>query len=174
MANTWRSAAQGVAYAASKHMLDVFNSSSSTRAIRIYRAWWFNNGTAAVSGVLNQGRCNIITAASAGTSVTPIAHATANSALNANTTSGHNRTITVGSIIRQVINSPDEPVVSTLDWDALLTLVPFAQVWDSGYGDSNIQPITCAASENRGFSIQSITQTVGSGDFEIEFTDAAS
>lgn len=172
MANTWHSSAQGIAYAASKHMLDVFNSSSSTRTISVYRCWWFNNGTAAITGVLNQGRINITTAASAGTAVTPVAHNTSNSALNANTTSGHNRTISVGNIVRQLINSPDEPTVTTLDWDALLTLVPFAQVWDSGYGDTNIQPLTCRASESRGVSIQSITQTVGSGDFEMEFTDA--
>jgi hypothetical protein len=174
MANTWHVSAQGVPYAANKHMLDVFNSSSSTRVIRVYRCWWFNNGTTAVTGVLNQGRINRITAASGGTSVTPVAHDTSNSALNANTTAGHNRTITVGNIIRQLINSPDEPTVTTLDWDALLTLVPFAQVWDSGYGDTNVQPLTCQASTSQGVSIQSITQTVGSGDFELEFTDAAS
>lgn len=174
MANTWQAAAQGVAYAASKHMLDVFNSSSSTRYIRIYRAYLFNNGTSAITGVLNTARCNIITASSSGSTVTPVAMDTSNSALNANTTAGQNRTITVGSIIRQILHSPDEPTVTTLDWDALGTLVPFAEIWNSGYGDSNIQPVTCRASEGRGFSIQSITQTVGSGDFEIFFTDAAS
>jgi len=174
MANTWQAASQAIAYAASKHMLDVFNSSSSTRYIRVYRAYLFNNGTTAVTGVLNQARCNIITASSAGTTVTPIAMDTSNSALNANTTAGTGRTITVGSIIRQIIHSPDEPTVSTLDWDALGTLVPFAEWWNAGYGDSNIQPVTCRASESRGFSIQSITQTVGSADCEIMFTDAAS
>lgn len=174
MANTWHSSAQGIAYAANKHMLDVFNASASTRFIRVYRAWLFNNGTTGVTGVLNQARINIITAASAGTAVTPVAHDTSNSALNANTTSGHNRTITVGSILRQIIHSPDEPVVTTLDWDAIGTLIPFAEWWNSGYADANIQPITCRSGENRGLSIQSITQTVGSADVEMEFTDSAS
>lgn len=99
---------------------------------------------------------------------------TGNAALNANTTSGTNRTISVGNIIRQLLHSPDEPTVTTLDWDALGTLVPFAEIWNAGYGDSNIQPVTCRASEGRGFSIQSITQTVGSADAEILFTDAGS
>lgn len=174
MANTWQTIATGVTYAANKHLLDVFNSSSSTRYIRIYRAYWFNNGTSAITGVLNTLRCNITTAASGGTTVTPITMDTSNAALNANTTAGHNRTVTVGNIIRQLLHSPDEPTVSTLDWDSLGTLVPFAQIWDAGYGDANCQPVTCRASENRGFSIQSITQTVGSGDGEIMFTDAAS
>jgi len=125
MANTWHSSAQGVAYAANKYMINVFNSSSSTRYIRIYRAWLFNNGTGAVTGVLNQARVDLITAASAGTAITPVAHDTANSALNANTTSGHNQTCTTASILRQIIHSPDEPTVTTLDWDAIGTLVPF-------------------------------------------------
>ncbi len=175
MANTWHSSAQGVAYAANRHMIDVTNATASTRFIRVYRAWLFNNGTAGVTGVLNQARINIVTAApSGGTSITPVAHDTGNTALNANTTSGHSRTHTVGNIIRQIIHSPDEPTVTTLDWDAVGTLIPFAEWWNSGYADANIQPITLRAGETRGMSIQSITQTVGSADVEMEFTDSAS
>ena len=174
-ANTWQSATQGVAYGASKHMLDVHNASTSARAIRIYRAYLFNNGTAAITGVLNTARINTLNStASGGTAVTPIAMALANSALDAATTSGFNRTLTVEAILRQVLHSPDEPVVTTLDWDSMGCLVPFAEWWNAGYGDTTIQPVTLAASANRGFSIQSITQTVGSADLEIMFTDAAS
>ncbi len=175
MANTWQSASQGVTYAASKHMLDVFNATSSTRYIRIYRAYLFNNQTSAITGVLNTLRvCILSTGISSGTTVTPIAMDSNNSALNANTTSGFNRTTTIASTIRQLVHSPDEPTVSTLDWDALGTLVPYAELWNTGYGDANIQPVTCRPSENRGFSIQSVTQTVGVADMEILFTDAAS
>ena len=174
MANTWQAITLGATYLAAKHMLDVFNAAASARHVRIYKAFLFNNGTAAVAGVLNTARCNIITASSAGSAVVPISHDTTNSALDANTTAGSARTITVGSIIRQILHSPDEPTVTVLDWDSLGTLVPFAEIWNAGYGDSTIQPITCHAAESRGFSIQSITQTVGSGDFEILFTDAAS
>ena len=99
---------------------------------------------------------------------------TANAALNANTTAGFGRTITVGSIIRSLLNSPDEATAEVLDWDSVQTLVPFAEIWNAGYGDTVVQPVTCHAAENRGFSIQSITQTVGNADFEITFTDAAS
>lgn len=175
MANTWQSATQGVTYAANKHMIDVFNSSSSTRYIRVYRAYLFNNGTSGVTGVLNTARVHILsTSVSGGTTITPIAMDTGNSGLNANTTSGFNRTTTIGSTIRQILHSPDEPAVTVLDWDSLGTLVPFAEIWNTGYGDSNIQPVTLRASENRGFSILSVTQTVGSGDFEALFTDSAS
>lgn len=173
MANTWQSFTAGAAYAANKHMIDVFNGSSSTRHIRIYKIFGFNNGTTGVTGVLNTLRVFLTSAASAGTTITPVTMDTGNAALNANTTSGTGRTITNGSQLRQLLHSPDEPAVTTLDWDALGTLVPFAQLWDTGYGDSNIQPITCHASEARGVTLQSITQTVGSGDFEALFTDSA-
>lgn len=175
MANTWQSASQAVTYAAGKHMLDVFNATSSTRYIRIYRAYLFNNQTAGITGVLNTARVHILsTSVSGGTGVTPVAMDSSNSALNANTTSGFGRTTTIASTIRQIVHSPDEPTLSTLDWDSLGTLVPFAEFWNTGYGDSNIQPVTCRASENRGFSILSATQTVGQADMEILFTDAAS
>ena len=175
MADTWQANAQGVTYAANKHMCAVFNGTSSTRYIRIYKALLLNNGTAAVAGVVNTARIySLTTSMSGGTAITPIAMATANAALNANTTAGHNVTTTLGSILRQILHSPDEPTVSSLDWDSMGTLIPFATWWDAGYGDSNVQPFTCAPSENRGFSIYSVTQTVGSADVEILFTNAAS
>jgi hypothetical protein len=174
--NTWQAALQGATYAAAnKHLLDVFNASSSTRYIRIYRAYLFNNQTGAVTGVLNTLKiCILSTSVSAGSAVTPVAMDSTNAALNANTTSGTGRTTTIANTIRQIVHSPDEPALNTLDWDSLGTLVPFAELWNTGYGDANIQPVTCRASENRGFSIQNVTQTVGVADLEILFTDAAS
>ena len=67
--------------------------------------------------------------------------------------------------------SPDEPTVSVLDWDALSTLVPFAEIWSSGYGDTNVEPVACVSGTAQGFTIQSITQTVGTADLELEFTN---
>lgn len=174
MANTWTANAQGIAYAASKDMLDVFNSSSSTRAIRCYKFVLLNNGTSTITGVLNQVRIVKLSSSTSGTTVTPITHDPGNAALNANTTAGHNRTIGVANIMRQVLSQNDEPSVTTLDMDALLTLVPFGTLWDYGYGDSNVQALTAPASANTGYGIQSITATTGSADVEITFTDAAS
>lgn len=171
--NTWNALATAVAFAANKHMIDVFNSSSSTRYIRVFKIYCFNNGTTGVTGVLNTLRIFLTTAASAGSAVTPVAMDSSSAALNANTTAGTGRTITTGSQLRQLLHSPDEPTVTTLDWDALGTLVPYAEMWNHGYGDSNVQPITLRAAENRGVTMQSITQTVGSNDFEMLFTDDA-
>jgi hypothetical protein len=52
-----------------------------------------------------------------------------------------------------------------------MCLVPFAEIWNSGYGDSVVDPVTCRAGFNEGFTIQSLTQTVGTADLEIEFTN---
>ena len=173
--NTWIANAQGVAYAANKHMLALFNATSSARYIRVYKALLLNNNTSAVTGVLNTARIySLTTSMSGGTAVTPISMVSANSALDANTTAGHNVSTTLGSILRQLLHSPDEPVVTTLDWDSIGCLIPFATWWDTGYGDANVQPFTMAPSENRGFSIYSVTQTVGTADLEILFTDKAS
>jgi hypothetical protein len=171
MAATWHAFTSAAAYAANKHMLDVFNGAASTATVRIYRAWLFNNQTTAITGVLNFVSIFRTSASSGGTAVTPVAHNTSNAALNANTTAGTNRTITNGAQFRRLLMSPDEPTVSTADWDALMCLVPFAEIWNSGYGDTFVDPVTCLAATAQGFTIQSITQTVGTADLEIEFTN---
>jgi len=170
MANTWHAFASGVAYASTKHMLDIFNSSASTATVKIYRAWLFNNQTTGVTGALNFVSIFRTSAASTG-NVTPVAHNTANVALNANTSAGTGRTVTTTSQFRRLLMSPDEPTVSTADWDALMCLVPFAEIWNSGYGDTVVEPVTCRAGQNEGYTIQSINQTTGVADLEIEFTN---
>lgn len=175
MANTWKATSQGITYAANKDMLDVFNSSASTRFIRVYRMYLLNNGTGAGTGALGTVRIQRITAASAGTAVTPVPHSSAYAALNANTTAGTNRTITTSHIYRQVLWQNDEATVTTLDMDALLTLLPFTELYNSGYGDSNVEPLTAVAGTSEGFAIVNVTLATAAvtADAEIEFTDAA-
>lgn len=170
MAATWRATSQAVAFASAKSMLDIFNAAGSAAIIRAYRLYQLNNGTATVTGVLTTMRVNRTTAASAGTSVTPVAHDTANPALEAQTTAGTGRTITRTSVFRQYLWSNDEPAVSGNTLDEWELLIPFGEIWNAGYGDSNVEPLTCRA----GFGVeiqQSGASAVGSNDFEIEFTD---
>lgn len=174
MANTWHASSQAISYAANKDILNVFNGSSSTRHIRVYRMWLLNNGTAAITGVLNFVQIWRNTAASGGSTVTPVAHDPGNSALNANTTAGTGQTVTNSAMLRQVLSQNDEPTVTTLDMDALLTLIPYGELWNSGYGDTNVQPLTAPAGSAYGYGIKSVTATTGTCDAEIEFTDAAS
>lgn len=167
MTATWRATSGAVAYASSKDMLNVFNSTGAT-LVRVYRAWHFNNGTSAVTGVLTTMQCRRLTAASGATAVTPVAHDTNSSALSG-VTAGTGQTVTGSDIFRRYIYSNDEPAVSGATQDEWECLVPYAQVWESGYGDTNVEPIVCRA--NQGFELfHSGSTAVGSADLEIEFT----
>ena len=74
-----------------------------------------------------------------------------------------------GSTFRRVMVSSDEPVVSGATWDELECVVPFSVIWDSGYGDSNVAPMTFR--QNQGFDLQqSTTSVVGVSDLHFEFT----
>lgn len=172
MAATFRATGGAIAYASSKDMLNVFNGTSSARIIRVYRAYWLNNGTTAVTGVLTTAQCRRITAASAGTAVTPVKHDTNSSNLDANTTCGTNQTTTGSDIFRRFLFVNEEPVVAGTTQANWLTLIPFAEVWNAGYGDTNVEPVVCRATQ--GFQLfHSGTSAVGSADLELEFTDSA-
>lgn len=172
MADTWRAIALGVAFASGKSMLDIFQAGIGTRVYRVRRAYQFNNGLTAVTGVLTTMRCVRITAASLGTAITPVAHDTANAALPADLTAGTGQTVTETDLFRQYIWSNDEPSVSGSTMDEWELMVPFAEVWNAGYGDATVQPIVCRPGQ--GFHIKHQgTSAVGSNDFEIEFTNEA-
>jgi hypothetical protein len=122
----------------------------------------FNNQTTAVVGVMNYIQIWRNTAATGGTTLTPVAHNPANSSLDGNTTCGTGQTVTNSVIVRQLLSQNDEVVVSTLDMDALLTLVPYAEIWNAGYSDTNVQPLTCPIGQSIGYGIKSVTATVRS------------
>lgn len=167
---TWRATSGGVAYASGKSMLDVFNGSSSVKNIDVVRCYLFNNGTSAVTGVLTTMQIRRLTAATGGSTVTPIKHRTASAALDANTTAATGATVTATDIFRRILWSNDEPVVSGSTMDEWELLVPFAEIWNAGYGDSNVEPIRCVAGSAQGVDIaQSGVSAVGSADLEIEF-----
>jgi len=172
MAATWRATGSAIAYASAKDMLNVFNATASARIIRAFRGYWFNNGTAAVTGVVTTAQVRRITTASAGTTVTPVKHDTNSGALDANTTCGTAQTVTGTDIFRRFLFVNEEPVVAGVTQANWLTLVPFAEVWNAGYGDTVIEPIVCRATQ--GFELfHAGASAVSTADLEIEFTDAA-
>ena len=134
--------------------------------------WHWNNGTSAVTGVLTTmqvRRSSTASTPTGGSTVTPILHDTNNTALSANVTAGTGRTVTDGDLFRQYIWSNDEPSVSASTMDEWELFVPFTEVWNEGYADSNVQPLTARVSE--GFHLRHSGSTaVGTADFEIEFT----
>jgi len=170
MAATWRATSAAITYANAKDMLNVFNGAASAKIIKVYRCYFFNNGTGAVTGVLTTLQVRRITAASVGTAVTPVKHDTNSAALDANTTCGTNQTVTGSDIFRRLVWSNDEPTVSAATQDEWELLVPFAEIWNAGYGDSNIEPITCRTTQ--GCEIfHSGSSAVGTADAELEFTN---
>jgi hypothetical protein len=186
MANTWHvhsysGLTTGIPFGSAKWMFDVFNSSSSSRYIRVYRIWVFNNNTTAVTGVLTQLQVRKTNSMSGGSTLTPIAHDLTNSALNANTTAGYGRTCgyPTNNLLRQFVWSNDEIAVASgilaVDIDSCECLVPVAQIWDVGYGDSSVKPVTLRASNDEGVGVfHPGTSTVGVLAAECEFTDGAS
>ncbi len=171
MAATYRATTGGAAFANAKDMLNVFQNVSGTNVVRVYRCYQFNNGVAAVAGVLTTMQIRRITAASVGTAVTPVKHDPASANLSANITSGTNQTVTGSDIYRRYLWSNDEPTVSAATQDEWELLVPFAEVWQAGYGDANVEPLTCRNGTAGGIEIfHSGSSAVGSNDFEIEFT----
>jgi hypothetical protein len=171
MADTWRATSQLVFFANSKSMLDLFNGSS--RVLRIRRAYQFNNGIVAVSGVLTTMRIFRSVSSIGGLAVVPVSHDTTNLALDASITAGTGRTVVDGDLFRQYIWSNDEPVTGGATIDEWEVMVPFAEVWDVGYGDADVKPFTLRSGSGFNIRHQGVT-AVGSNDFEIEFTNEAS
>jgi hypothetical protein len=173
MAATWRACSQTVAFASGKSMIDVFNATGSARIIRVYRMFQWNNTVTAISGSLTIMTIRRITAASSGTTVTPIKHDTNSSSLDANTTCGTGRTVTGSDVFRKYLWAAEEPVLTAVAQPNWELLIPNAEVWNAGYGDTNIEPLVCRAVQGVELR-QEGSLAVHSNDFEIEFTDAAS
>lgn len=169
MAATWRVTGAAIAYASGKSMIDVFNGAGSATIVRVYRAYWFNNGTSAVTGVVTTAQVTRTTTGTGGTTLTPVKHDTSSAALDANNTCGSNRAPTASDVFRRFLYVNEEPVVAGVTQANWLTLVPFAEVWNAGYGDTVIEPIVCRAVQ--GFQLlHSGASAVGTADLEIEFT----
>lgn len=172
MANTWSASAQVVTYASGKSMISLFNGAAATRVLRVYRMYHFNSNTSSVSGVLTEMRVNRISTSTGGTTITPVSFDTTNSALEGAVVAATGANNTVSALFRRYIYSNDEPTVGTGTIDEFELLIPFACVWQEGYGDSNMQALTARVDE--GYEIkQQGTSAVSSADLEILFTDSA-
>ncbi len=174
MAATWVARSSGIAHASGKSMLDIFNAAGTTRVLRAYLLYLFNNGTSAVTGVLSAFAIRRITASSAGSSVTPLAFDTSSTALPIEVTAGTGRTVTsTSNTFRTFVFANEEPTVTGSGYNTLLLLVPYAEWGRYGVDSSTLEPITCR--DTQGCDIaQTGSSAVGSADAEIIFTDSAS
>lgn len=143
MAATWTAIQVGVTFASSKHMLSLFNGSGSGVVLRLYRLWVLNNQTAAVTGVLTTWELRRSTAQSGGTAVTAIKHDTASAAMPGAVLIAHGAspTTSAADLFRKWMWSNDEPAVSAAVSDELECIPNLMEFWNSGYGDSNVEPM---------------------------------
>ena len=173
MAETFTALATGVTYGNLKSMLGLFNGGAATKVLRVYRMWQLNNNTAAVIGVMATMQVQFSSAQSSGTTITPVKHDSTNANLEAAVLCAHGATVTDSALLRQYLFSNDEAAASGATMDEWELLVPLNCVWDAGYGDSNVQPLTLRAGQ--GVHIKCATNTVvASADLFMEFTQAAS
>lgn len=161
--------APGVTYNTSKSLVDSTNG-DATKKSKLWRLWLLNNQTAAITGVVLLLLFRRLTATSSGgTALTPVPCDSAGTALDADITAGTGRTVTAGATFRRVMVSSDEPSVSGASWDEMECNVPLSVLWDTGYGDSNVGPMTF--NQNQGFDLQqSTTSVVGICDINFELT----
>lgn len=172
MASSYTATAMDVVFAANKSMISVFNETTSTDVVRVYRIWAFNNQVTAVTGVLTNLEVRKLTASTGGTSITPVKHDTTNSTLTA-VTCATNSTVTSTDLFRRVVWSTDEPAGNAaITLDELECLMPIANIWSQGYGTTAVEPITLRPGE--GVAVINTGASSGQSDLFIEFTVAAS
>lgn len=171
MAQTFTAYYSGIAFAATKNMAAVLNTHAS-EVLKIRRVGILNAQTAAVTGVLCAVEFRAFFAGSPGltspTAVTPTSHDSTNTA-PASAVYGHAGTIAGTPLtLRRIFWSSDEATISTATLDELETLVPLNIIWDAGYGESNVQPLTLR--QNQMAMVYNVSGAAGLLDTWIEFT----
>lgn len=169
MAQTWTAYFSGIAFAATKNMAAVLNG-HATELIKIRRIGLLNSQTAGVTGVLCSIEIRKYTGASltSPTAVTPTTHDSTNTGPTTITV-GHAGTIGgTPFTLRRIFWSSDEAAISTATSDELETYVPLNIVFDAGYGDSNVQPLTLR--QNEMAMVYNVSGAAGLLDVWIEYT----
>lgn len=171
MAQTFTSYNSGIAFAASKVMGGIYNRHAS-EILKIRRIGLINGQTAAVTGVL----CNLEVrlTISTPTWTSPVAGVlTEHDSTNTPPTTydqGNSGTFSGGTstTLRRTNWSSDEAVVSGATIDELECLIPLNIIFDAGYGDSNVQPLTL--NQNQMAHVFNVSGAAGLLDTWIEFT----
>lgn len=175
MADTFTATATGVIAAASKTALALWNTDAS-KVVRIYRVWALNNQTAIVTGLgtlyLELHR---ISACSSGRSTHNIitSHTTSATSLVAGVQAFYDGpTVTKTSLFRRIWwgGSDERQSNVTPTIDELMGLNPYTLLWEIGYNDTVLEPLTLRQNEGLSVSWGSTASPTGTADFIIEFT----
>lgn len=153
MANTFMLYANAVTWAANKNMLAINNHTGSGQIVRIYRIWMNNISASTVTGgvcLVQMFRYTSVASFTGGTSISFNKMNSTNSSPNINifANSGTTTVLTKDSIpFRQILRSNDELALSTGHYEDIQSIIAFSNIWDSGYINSNVEPITLRAGE---------------------------
>jgi hypothetical protein len=171
MAQTWTAYHSGIVFAAGKVMGGIYNNHAA-EILKIRRVGLLNGQTAAVTGQLHsvEMRSCTVTTWTGSSAVTPSTHDSTNSAPTTYT-SANAGTLTPATgpfTFRRTNWSGDEAKLTTLTNNELECFVPLNILFDAGYGDSNVQPLTLRQTW-MGY-VWGATGTVSLLDTWIEFT----
>lgn len=142
-----------------KSMFAIWNPTSSGRVIRIYRIGLLNSNITAVTGVMAVLSLTRITACSSGVALDFVKHDSTNPDMPGATgiTAVTGGTVTATDVMRRIPWSTDEPAAGGTGVDEWQAFVPLNIIWDAGYGDSNVKPLTLR--ETQGIHLQCDTNT---------------
>lgn len=173
MTATYAAISLNTAFGNGKSMLSIFNGSGSGVVIRVYRIWTINSTITAISGVTCDISIRRITASSSGTTVVPFKHDSNSSDVPAQVLFRTNATVTATDILRIHNTDNDEVSSAGTGTNELSILFPLKMIWESGYYDSNVEPLVLR--EGYGITVNSDTNTtIGTLDVYMEFTVSAS
>jgi hypothetical protein len=166
-----------LANANDKNLLAINNATGSGKLIKIYRIWVINNGTGTVSGGMTGillGRMAAVS--SGGTAINFQPHSscvTANSATpftGISAVSGATTiTGTIATELRRVFKATDELTAASGTMEEIQLVRPWAVIWDTGYADSNVEPLVIR--ENQGILLRTDSapaNTVGQFSINVE------
>jgi len=155
-------------------MLSIFNASAS-KVIRVYRIWSVNSRIATVTGAITLMEIQMLAARSgSGTAVDVTKMDSSAAALDASVYVEYNNDhLIAGNTVRRVYQATDELIPNGWATQLLLKFYPLGLIWDAGYGDDNVQPLTLRQDE--GVHVKNIgAATGGVFQFCMEFTQSAS
>lgn len=147
-----------------------------TKSIYISRIWMINTGTTVVTGVyqtLTLGKFTIAPATT--TAVALVKHDSSSTTLTAGTDYicvTKPTAITIVDILRNWPHDGDEYITNISKMGNLLGLPNFGLLWDSGYGDTNVKPLTLNYNEGVALNSAGVASGVGTVDVIFEFYNA--
>jgi len=171
MAQTFTAYNLGVSFAASKVMGGIYNQHAS-EILKIRRVGLLNGQTAAVTGVLCNLEMRLTISSPTWTTPTGASICSHDSTNSAPTTYSHGYAGTFSGgtsyTLRRTNWSSDEAAVSSNTTDELECFVPLNIIFDAGYSDSDVQPLTL--NQNQMAHVFNVSGAAGLLDTWIEFT----